>query len=73
MSADLNSSMQIMPNTSVSSLSGNASLFEDKAVASPMGVKGGKRSRKAKKSKASRKPVKSAKRKTAKKCWWKFF
>ena len=70
--ADINSSAQAIPQPAVSSLSGNAALYESNAVTPVKGLShGGKRKSKGRRSKKATKATKATK--TAKKCWWKFF
>lgn len=70
--ADINTSDQVIPQPAVSSLSGNAASYESNAVTPVTGLsKGGKR--KGVKGKKSVKKRRSTKRKSMKKCWWKFF
>lgn len=66
--SDIKSSDLVIPQPAVSSLSGNAASYVSSAVTPVTGVKGGKR-----RGKKSVKKRRTARRKSAKKCWWKFF
>ena len=66
--SDINTIEEVIPQPAVSSLSGNAAAYESNAVTPVTGIKGGKR-----KGKKSAKKRRTAKCKSAKKCWWKFF